>query len=516
IVGGAVNPYVRRREMLRENPDYRLPYPHPLLEEALWETLGVIIFQDQVLKVCQALADFTDGQAESLRRAMSRKRSKEAMDAHWEAFRDGATARGVDEATAREVFAQVTAFSEFGFPKSHAAAFGLLAYQSAWLRHYHPVEYYVGLFNNQPMGFYSLDALGRDARRNGIRTLLPDVNRSRVVCTAEGDDLRIGLGFVRGWGTDVAERVVEERERNGPYRSLSDFLRRTPAALKRPAIENLVWVGGLEGFGLTRRELLWQAGLWLGPETDDERSGGRNDHAQTELALDDPYAGLAFPDLGDTDRMVAEYRMLRFSTELHPLSLLKDQLPAGTVTSDRLPHLDQHATVRIAGLVTARQRPQTAKGYVFVLMEDEAGPVNVIVKPDVYQRDRSAIRLEPFLAVRGRLQKVCNTLNVIAFEVRALRVPGTPVRRSGLTRSHTASNGAAPSAFREGGDGAPPGDAHPAGADPGSGSGPDAGTLRASLPDTLEYWADPDRPGPTPFRYLTALRQSPPGIKSFG
>ncbi|MBT4187059.1 MAG: DNA polymerase III subunit alpha, partial [Gemmatimonadales bacterium] len=184
IVGGAVNPYVRRREMLRENPNYEIPYPHPLLAEPLGETLGVIIFQDQVLTVCQALAGFSDGQAESLRRAMSRKRSKEALIAHWEEFRDGAAANGVDDTTAREIFQQVTAFSEFGFPKSHAAAFGLLAYQSAWLRHYYPVEFYVGLFNNQPMGFYSLDALGRDARRNGIKTMLPHINRSQVECMA--------------------------------------------------------------------------------------------------------------------------------------------------------------------------------------------------------------------------------------------------------------------------------------------------------------------------------------------
>jgi len=492
IVGGAVNPYVRRREMLRENPDYRIPYPHPLLEGPLAETLGVIIYQDQVLTVCQALAGFSDGQAESLRRAMSRKRSKEALLAHWEEFREGATARGVDETTAREVFQQVTAFSEFGFPKSHAAAFGLLAYQSAWLRHYYPLEYYVALFNNQPMGFYSLDALGRDARRNDIRTLLPDVNRSAVPCTAEGQDLRIGLGFVRGWGTEIAERVVEERARRGPFASLGDFLRRTPAALKRPAVENLIWVGGFEGLGLTRRELLWQAGLWLGPESDDERTGGRDDHAQTELELEDPYAGLAFPDLGPTDRMVAEYRMLHFSAALHPLSLLRDRLPSGTVTTDRLPDLPQHADVRVAGLVTARQRPGTAKGYVFVLMEDESGPVNVIVKPDIYEKCRSVVRMEPFLAVRGRLQKDGETLNLIASEIQALRVPGTPVRRSGLSRS---------------GGGDRRGE---------TGIDADATGLHAALPGTMEYWSNPDRPGPTPFRYLTALRQSPPGIKSFG
>jgi len=540
IVGGAVNPYVRRRELLRENPDYKVPYPHPLLEKALGETLGVIIFQDQVLTVCQDLAGFSDGQAESLRRAMSRKRSKEALAAHWEDFRDGAMARGVDETTAREVFSHVTAFSEFGFPKSHAAAFGLLAYQSAWLRHYHPVEFYVGLFNNQPMGFYSLDALGRDARRNGVKTLLPDVNRSGVECTAEGDDLRIGLGFVRGWGVEIAERVVEERERNGPYRSLVDFLRRTPAALKRPAIENLIWVGGFDELGLTRRELLWQTGLWLGPETDEERTGGREDHTQTELALDDPYAGLSFPDLGPTDRMIAEYRMLRFSAELHPLTLLEDVLPAGTVPSDRLPHLRQGSTVRVAGLVTTRQRPQTAKGYVFVLMEDEHGPINVIVKPDVYARDRAAVRMEPFLAVRGQLQKDGATLNVIARQVEALRVPGTaPVRRRGLSRSYAAAEANRADTDSswpgvEAGDSARAADRAPVHDDGDLRDGPlaeerplpedvgvDVAALHRSLPETLEYWADTGRAGPeqstsSPFRYLTALRQNPPGIKSFG
>jgi error-prone DNA polymerase len=503
IVGGAVNPYVRRREMLRETPGYQVPYPHPLLEEALGETLGVIIFQDQVLKVCQALASFSDGQAESLRRAMSRKRSKEALAAHWEEFSEGALANGVDETTAREIFAQVTAFSEFGFPKSHASAFALLAYQSAWLRHYHPVEFYVGLFNNQPMGFYSLDALGRDARRNGLKTLLPDVNRSDVGCTPEGDDLRIGLGFVRGWGVDIAERVVEERRERGPYRSLVDFLRRTPAALKRPAVENLVWVGGFQDFGLTRRELLWQTGLWLGPENDEERSGGRTDHAQIELTLEDPYAGLAFPDLGPSDRMIAEYRMLRFSADLHPLTLLEDAMPAGTVSSDRLPHLRQGSTVRVAGLVTTRQRPQTAKGYVFVLMEDEHGPINVIVKPDVYKRDRSAVRMEPFLTVRGKLQKDGATLNVIACEVEALRVPGTPVRRRGGHPPKVGPKTYAATAVRERPD------------EPESFSD-GFSELQGSLPDTMEYWADPDRADPSAFRYLTALRQSPPGIKSFG
>src|SRR2546429_442617 len=214
IVGGAVNPYVRRREEQRRahaaGRPYEPPMDHPLLRECLAETLGVILYQDQVLQVCQALAGFTTGQAEALRRAMSRRRSHDLMAGFWGEVRAGALARGVPEATAEKVFGQVIAFSEFGFPKSHAAAFGLLAYQSAWLRHYYPVEYYVALFNNQPMGFYSIDALGRDALRNSIDLRLPDINRSDVWCTVEGHTVRIGLGFIRHWSEETATATVVE------------------------------------------------------------------------------------------------------------------------------------------------------------------------------------------------------------------------------------------------------------------------------------------------------------------
>src|SRR5438876_1550756 len=265
IVGGAVNPYVRRREEQRRaweaGRPYEPPLEHPLLKEVLAETLGVILYQDQVLQVCQALAGFTAGQAEALRRAMSRRRSRELMAGFWEEFRDGAAARGVAERTAERVFTQVIAFSEFGFPKSHAAAFGLLAYQSAWLRHYHPAEYYTALFNNQPMGFYSLDVLGRDALHNGVDIKLPDVNESDVWCTVDltpcpplrsgegeliasplsrrergkgGEAVRVGLAFIRDWSEETATSVVTERERCGPFASIGDVVRRAPPKLKRP------------------------------------------------------------------------------------------------------------------------------------------------------------------------------------------------------------------------------------------------------------------------------------------
>jgi error-prone DNA polymerase len=483
IVGGAVNPYVRRRELQRADPDFQVPLDHPLLAEPLEETLGVIIYQDQVLQVCKALAGFSDGQAEGLRRAMSRKRSREAMTEYWEAFREGARRNGVDEATARKVFEQVVAFSEFGFPKSHAHAFGLLAYQSAWLRHYYPTEYNVALFNNQPMGFYGLDALARDARRNGIAILLPCVNRSRVACTAEGDDLRVGLGFVRGVGANVAETIVAERERHGPFRSLPDFLRRTPSALKRPAVENLIWVGGMETLGLTRRELLWQTGLFLGPESDPARVEARQSDGQLGLALDEPLGDLPFPGLEPGEQMMAEYRMLRFSSSLHPLDLVRGRLPPETILSDALLDLPQGSTVCLAGLVVARQRPLTAKGYVFVLMEDESNPINVIVKPDLYAKCHTIVRAEPLIWVRGRLQKDGGTLNIIALHVEAVRLDAPFPRLPNGT---------------------------PAPRDVGQVTPPPMAWLG------VEGATEVDEPPTDLGKYLTAIRQNPPDVKNFG
>lgn len=434
IVGGAVNPYVRRREEQRRAQQHGRPYEppldHPLLRDALSETLGVILYQDQVLQVCQALAGFSAGQAEALRRAMSRRRSRELMAGFWEEFRAGAAAREVPPSTAEKVFAQVIAFSEFGFPKSHAAAFGLLAYQSAWLRHYHPIEYYVGLFNNQPMGFYSLDVLGRDAARHGIDVRLPHVNRSDVWCTVEegreekgggGEPfVRIGLGFVRDWGEETAKHVVAERERHGPYRGLADLIRRAPPRLSRDGIEHLVWVGGCDEFGLTRRESLWQVGLWLPPKRD--RRPGARVKRQLELALDHPYERLRFGDLNGAERLLAEYDVLGFATSGHPFGLLHDVLPPRVVSSAALGTRESGSKIEVAGLVVARQRPQTAKGFIFILMEDEAGMINVIVRPDVYDTYRVAVRGEPFLWVAGRLQNDGGSVNVVAERVEGLNV----------------------------------------------------------------------------------------------
>src|SRR5882762_10360368 len=426
IVGGAVNPYVRRREEQRRahaaGKPYEPPVDHPLLRECLSETLGVILYQDQVLQVCQALAGFTSGQAEALRRAMSRRRSHDLMAGSWEEFRAGALARGVPEATAEKVFGQVIAFSEFGFPKSHAAAFGLLAYQSAWLRHYHAVEYYVALFNNQPMGFYSIDALGRDAMRNGVEMRLPDINKSDVWCTVEDGTVRIGLGFIRHWSEESSTATVQEREQNGPFTSVGDFVRRAPPKLKRLGLEALMWVGGCDGFGLTRRELLWQVGLWLPPKAS-QSSDGRGRH-QLELALNHPHEKLAFGGLAAHERLLAEYATLGFSASAHPLSLVRNALPPNLTLNRDLENLRAGVKCQVAGLVVARQRPETAKGTVFLLVEDETGMTNVIVWTDVYDRYRAAVRGEPFVLVRGKLAKDDGTVNVLAEEVQGLQLGG--------------------------------------------------------------------------------------------
>ena len=275
IQGGAVHPYLQRREAVRADPDYVVPHDHPLLAEALADTLGVIVYQDQVLDVAVALAGFSQGQAESLRRAMSRRRSREAMVAHWNAFREGARGRGVDEPTARRVFEKIVAFSEFGFPKAHAAAFGLLAYQSAWLRRHYPAEFLCALLNEQPMGFYPPASLVRDAQRRGVEIRGTDVNASAAGCSIEADGaVRIGLGYVRGLGEPAALGLVEAREHGGQYTDVADLVRR--AGLSLPECERIIAAGACDNFG-PRREQLWRAGLIARPEP---TRGGR------QLALD--------------------------------------------------------------------------------------------------------------------------------------------------------------------------------------------------------------------------------------
>src|SRR3954471_9102767 len=255
IQGKAVHPYIDHRQRKREDADFEPPVDHPLLRDCLRSTLGVVVFQDQVLDVAIALAGFSVGEAEGLRRAMSRKRSHDALESYRGRFIEGAARNDVDAETANLVYDKLVGFSGFGFPKSHAAAFGLLAYQSAWLRHHYAADFLAALLNAQPMGFYPPASLVRDAQRRGVETLPPDVNRSEAKCTVQAGMVRIGLSFV----TSVAEADAKAVVAAQPYRTIRELAQRTQ--LSEHALKTIVESGACDCFGLARRELLWQLGL---------------------------------------------------------------------------------------------------------------------------------------------------------------------------------------------------------------------------------------------------------------
>jgi error-prone DNA polymerase len=418
IQGKAVHPYVERRQLLRDDPGYRAPADHPLLEEPLRETLGVVVFQDQVLDVAVHLAGFSVGEAEGLRRAMSRKRSHAALEAWRERFVAGALEKGVEERQAHELYDKLVAFSGFGFPKSHAAAFGLLAYQSAWLRHHYAPEFLAALLNAQPMGFYPPATLVRDGQRRGVETRPPDVNRSEAGCTIEeGGAVRVGLKYVTGLGEDDAEIVAARR----PYSSIRELAQKT--GLSEDELRALAESGACDCFGLRRRELLWQLGLVPRPAS---VPGTGGEAKQLALPLDPTAATPDLPEPTVWERMLSDYRTTSLSVGVHPLELLRPHLPPKTLSSAELREQPHEARVQLAGLVVARQRPATANGVVFMLLEDELAQVNLIVLPQVYERYRAVVRSEPLLLVRGRYEHSDRNRNVLVGELISL----APLARS--------------------------------------------------------------------------------------
>jgi len=415
IQGGAVHPYIANRQQLREDPDFVPPVDHPSLEVPLRETLGVIVFQDQVLEVATALAGFSIGEAEGLRRAMSRKRSLEAIEAFRGRFVEGAVGRGVGGEVADAVFDKLVGFSGFGFPKSHAAAFGLLAYQSAWLRHRFPAEFLCALLNAQPMGFYPPASLVRDAQRRGVEVLPPDVNRSVARCALEGEAVRVGLFYVRSLGEEEAEVVIAERERAGLFSGIRELAQRT--GLDRARLEALVVAGACDSFGGGRRALLWELGFAPRAQTV-PRSGG--EESQLALPLDPTAETPALREQSPWERMLADYRTTSLSVGVHPLTLLRPHLPDGTLSSLELAAARAGSSVAVAGMAVARQRPATANGVVFMLLEDEHGQVNLIVPPAVYDRFRPLVRAEPLLLARGRFEQLGRNRNVVVRQLESL------------------------------------------------------------------------------------------------
>ena len=496
IQGKAVHPYIDARQRLREDPSYVWPVDHELLREPLRSTFGVVVFQDQVLEVAIALAGFTVGEAEGLRRAMSRKRSRDALEAYRTRFVDGAATKGVDGEIADAVFDKLVGFSGFGFPKAHAAAFGLLAYQSQWLRRHYPAEFLCALLNAQPMGFYPPATLVRDAQRRGVEVLPPDVNLSGERCSIWGgvgrdrislpdtkatcpevrsdpdlpslrlgtvwpetqrglgvsdgstrktDDpldtpdtpaVRIGLAYVSALGEDEAEALVAERDANEPFRDAADLARRT--ALSRDALEALVNGGACDGFGRPRRDLLWELGLVFRPQS---VPGTAGEAKQLPLPLGPTAETPPLRDLTRWERMLADYRVTGLSVGVHPLTLLRPHLPPGTISSAELREHAHGRQVAVAGMAIARQRPSTANGIVFMLLEDEHGQVNLIVPPPIYERYRATVRAEPLVLARGRYERVGENRNVLVSEIESLgplarRVAESDAVWESLPRAH--------------------------------------------------------------------------------
>jgi error-prone DNA polymerase len=431
IQGGAINPYIDRRRRLREDPAYEVPYEHPTLEPVLRETLGTIIFQDQVMQVAEDFAGFSPGEADGLRRAMSRKRSQDLLGRHRERFIAGARRHvGAEEGTAQRVWSMVEGFAGFGFPKAHSAAFGLLAYQSTWLRVHHGAEFLCALLNEQPMGFYAPDSLVHEAENRGIAMLGIDVNASAVECTVQDGGVRLGLAYVKDVAAAEVAALVAERERNGPFRSLAVLAAR--AGVRRKTLEQLAWSGACDSLGSERRSALWQLGLATPAETIRSPAGHAGPAAEsTQLAL--PLELPPAPSLrrlGRWQRLIADYSTSGVTVGDHALAILRERLivparsgsgrvgPVGLVTSAQLPRLPSGYEVAVAGLVIARQRPGTAGGTMFLLFEDEFGTINLVVSKAVYERHRQLARTEPLLLATGSLERSHEPAPVSAWSAR--------------------------------------------------------------------------------------------------
>jgi error-prone DNA polymerase len=433
IQGGAVHPYIERRKRQRQDPGFEIPYEHPLLEEPLRETLGTIVYQEQVIEVAVALAGFTHGEAEQLRRAMSRKRSREAMERNRDVFLVGAVgANEVPLEVAERVWEQIEGFSGFGFPKAHSAAFGLLSYQTAYLRVHYGPEFLCALLNEQPMGFYPPDSLVHEAQRRGIRVAPPDANRSRALCHVErergGTLVRVGLGYVKGVRAEEMEALVAERERGGAYRGVAELASRSGAGYA--SLERLAWAGALDGIPLgaegERREALWRVGV---------AGAGRERRGSDQLALAiEPPDPPRLKPLGDWGKMIADYRSTGISLGPHPMEQLRPGLGPELLRSSDLGKVGDGEGVEVAGMIVARQRPETAHGIVFMLLEDERGTVNLVVPPPVYERHRTLVRSDVLVRAGGRLERRDGVVNVLVAELASLernRPPAPePVRRS--------------------------------------------------------------------------------------
>ena len=421
ITGNMVHPYINRR--LGREP---VRYAHPSLEPILKRTLGVPLFQEQLLRMAMTAAGFSGGQAEQLRRAMGFKRSVERMGEIEGRLRRGLSRNGIEGEAAEEIVRSIKSFALYGFPESHSASFALLAYASSYLKAHYPAEFLASLLNCQPMGFYSPAVLVKDAQRHGLRMLPIDVNESDVRCVVgdspEGladvapraaSSVRIGLMYVGELRAEAAAGIVSERVRGGRFRSIGEFCRRVP--MRKNELDVLAEIGALNslGEGVHRREALWQIeSVWRpkGPLFE-----GRDD---------DPPAPGPLTAMNPLERLEADYRGTGVTVGKHPMHYLRGRVAdMGVLSAREVENARDGRRVLVAGAVITRQRPGTAKGFCFVTLEDETGVANLIIAPPVFDANRHLVMNETFLLAEGILQSADGTVAVKTDRLRPLSVP---------------------------------------------------------------------------------------------
>ena len=402
IVGEMVHPYLSRRAGLEP-----VVYPHPSLEPILKRTLGVPLFQEQLLRIAMVAADFTGGQAEELRRALGFKRPDDAMRKIETKLREGLARNGIEGKTHETLIKYITSFALYGFPESHAASFALLAYASAYLKAHFPAAFYTALLNNQPMGFYHPATLVKDAQHHGQRVRCIDVQYSDWRCTVESDrSIRLGLMYARGLRQGTGLRIETERPQCA-YASLADFQRRVRP--NRNEITVLARIGALNSLGMRRREALWQvekAHRFAGPLLE---------------RLPEEKEPSPLHDMTRVERMISDYEGTGMTIGPHPMVLKRRALgKRGVLPAAQLHHVRTGRRVQVAGTVIVRQRPMTAKGFLFVSLEDETGIANVIVRPKMFDEHRLLLMSSSFLLVEGILQNQENVISVRAERFEAL------------------------------------------------------------------------------------------------
>jgi error-prone DNA polymerase len=433
IVGKMMHPYMRRRQ--GKEP---VTYPHPLLEPVLKRTLGVPLFQEQLLRMAMTVASFTGAEAEELRRAVGMRRSMQRMKDLEGRLRSGMTHNGIGPEAQENIVQGISSFAMYGFPESHAASFALIAYASAYLKVHYLAAFTCGLLNNQPMGFYSPAVLVKDAQRHGLRVRPIDVQQSEWLCTLEAEQdgslsLRMGMNYAKGLRQTSAEALVAARG-EGLFASVDDLTRRVPV-LNRKELIALAQIGALNALGEVehRRDALWQvewAGRPAGPLLRASGVGRGDTVAPTgDAAETRGTAAMPLKKMTSEERLAADYSGMGLTTGPHPMAYHRAALRAdGIFSAEELSEQRSGRLVSIAGCVIARQRPGTAKGFVFLSVEDETGIANVILTPDVFERDRLVVTRSRFLRIEGPVQNQEGVVHVKAQRIEPLEITSADVR----------------------------------------------------------------------------------------